>query len=206
MENEEIDIVYSQAVIEFVAVSREICQFLENAGTFSRSDFIEKSRKALPLLYFKAGFLPLTEAVFEEGTEKFVTEDVWQAVHDSILRKMGGYNEYARVYDPEIKDTEDSIGSIAEDMADIYQDLKDCLMVYRLGTHELMNDALFECVQNYRHSWGSKLLNALSVLHSIVFSEGDLAGEDEENDEYENKNTGNWIISQRQKLWNERDE
>lgn len=203
MENKERDLVYSPAVIEFVAVAKEICVFFEHEGSFSRREFIDKSRKALPLLYYKAGLLPLTEAVFEEGTEKFVTEDDWQAIHDGILKKMGRYNEYPRVYDPELKDTEDNIGSIAEDLADIYQDLKDFLMVYRMGTSELMNDAVFECVQNYQQYWGRKLLNTLTVLHSLVFSGEDLSGEDKEGNENVSTDTGKWIISQRQKLWNE---
>lgn len=196
---------YSGPVIEFVAVANEVCIFMEQAESFPRRDFIDKLRKILPLVYYKAGLLPKTEAFFQEGTEKFVDEDQWQGIHDVILRKLGRHNDYSEVYDPVYRDTEDNVGgSIAGDMSDIYQDLKDFLMVYRMGTVELMNDAVWECVQHFEQYWGQKLLNSLRVLHALTFGEEDLSDE-EENHEGEEPKTGteDWIISQRQKFWSE---
>jgi len=208
MEKEREELVYSGPVIEFVTVAREVYVFLEQAGSFSRSDFIQKSRKILPLLYYKAGLLPYTEPFYEEGTEKFVTEDDWQRVHDAILKKLGRYNDYPEVFDPVYRDTEDNVGgSIAGDMADIYQDLKDFLMVYRMGTIELMNDSLFECVQHFEQYWGQKLINSLRVLHSIVYSGEGIADEEEGEDENnDRRNRDGWIFSQRKKLWNDKEE
>ncbi len=203
MEKGKEDMVYSSAVIEFVAVAKETAVFLEQAGSFPRSVFIDKSRKILPLLYYKAGLLPETDAIFHEGTEKFVTEDDWQRVNDTIMKKLGRYNDYPEVFDPIYRDTEDNAGgSIAGDMADIYQDIKDFLMVYRLGTVELMNDAVFECVQHFELSWGIKLLNTLRALHCLVYG-GEKPGDEEEDVDDRKINTGGWIFSQRQKLWNE---
>ncbi len=211
MNNKEIEnLVYSRQVIEFVAVANEICSFLEQAAGFPRFDFVDKSRKILPLLYYKTVLLPATEPVFDDGTEKFVTEDDWHNLHDAILKKLGRHDDYPEVIDPVIKDTEDSVGgSIAENLADIYQDLKDFLLLYRMGTVELMNDALWECVQHFEQSWGQKLLNCLRALHRLIYG-GENLEEDEENegdrpdgDNLTERDTGKWIFSQRKKLWNE---
>ncbi|MGF1586040.1 MAG: DUF5063 domain-containing protein [Bacteroidales bacterium] len=205
MDNGKDGLVYSGPVIEFVAVANEVCIFMEQAGGFPKKDFVDKTRKILPLLYYKAGLLPVTEPFYQEGTEKFVSEEDWQIIHDNVLGRMGSHNDYAEILDPVYRDTEDNVGgSIAEDMADIYQDLKDFLLIYRMGTVELMNDAIWECVQHFEQYWGQKLLNSLRYLHSLNFGNEDLSDEDQEREgKEEMDDTGDWIISQRQKLWNE---
>ena len=206
MENDREALVYSGAVIEFVAVAREVCSFLEQAEGFAKPVFMDKTRKILPLLYYKAVMLPSTEAFFEDGPERFVTEQEWQIIHDTILNKLGKHNDYPEVIDPVIRDTEDKVGgSIAENLADIYQDLKDFVMVYRMGTVELMNDALWECMQHFDQEWGQKLLNSLRALHNLLHGEEDLEEEGENQDKGTDSEQGtdNWILSQRQKLWNE---
>jgi len=206
MENDREALVYSGAVIEFVAVAREVCSFLEQAEGFAKPVFMDKTRKILPLLYYKAVMLPSTEAFFEDGPERFVTEQEWQIIHDTILNKLGKHNDYPEVIDPVIRDTEDKVGgSIAENLADIYQDLKDFVMVYRMGTVELMNDALWECMQHFDQEWGQKLLNSLRALHNLLHGGEDLEeeGEDQDKGTDSEKGTDNWILSQRQKLWNE---
>ncbi len=206
MENDREALVYSGAVIEFVAVAREVCSFLEQAEGFAKPVFMDKTRKILPLLYYKAVMLPTTEAFFEDGPERFVTEQEWQTIHDTILNKLGKHNDYPEVIDPLIRDTEDKVGgSIAENLADIYQDLKDFVMVYRMGTVELMNDALWECMQHFDQEWGQKLLNSLRALHNLLHGGEDLEEEEEDQDKGTDSEQGtdNWIFSQRQKLWDE---
>ncbi len=209
MENNSEALVYSGAVIEFVAVAREVCSFLEQADGFAKPVFMDKTRKILPLLYYKAVMLPSAEALLEDGPERFVTEQEWQIVHDTILNKLGRHNDYPEVIDPVIRDTEDRVGgSIAENLADIYQDLKDFVMVYRMGTVELMNDALWECIQHFDQEWGQKLLNCLRALHNLLHGGEDLEDEEEDNDRGtdQEQGTGKWIFSQRQKFWNEDEE
>ncbi len=203
------DLVYSKVVIEFVAVAGEYCSFLEQTGGFAKKDFVDKSRKILPLLYYKAVLIPPTEPFFEEGTERFVTEEEWYTIHDSIRTRLGSHDDYPEIFDPVARDTDDRVGgSIAENMADIYQDVKDFVMVYRMGTVELMNDALWECMQHFDQSWGQKLLNGLRALHNLIHGEKNL-DDDDENDQEQNKgkrDTDNWIFTRRQKLWNKDDE
>jgi hypothetical protein len=209
MKNDSEALVYSGAVIEFVAVAREVCSFLEQADGFAKPVFMDKTRKILPLLYYKAAMLPSTEALLEDGPERFVTEREWQTVHDTILNKLGKHNDYPEVIDPVIRDTEDKVGgSIAENLADIYQDLKDFIMVYRMGTVELMNDALWECMQHFEQEWGQKLLNCLRALHNLLYGGEDLEDVEEDYDRGTDpgQGTGKWIFSQRQKLWNEDEE
>ncbi len=205
MEINRNELVYSGAVVEFVAVANEYCSFVEQAEGFEKRDFIDKSRKILSLLYYKATLLPLTEPYYDEGCEKFVTEKDWNSVHLAIVKKLGRHNDYPEVFDPLYRDTEDQVGgSIGEDMADIYQDIKDFLMVYRMGTEELMNDSLWECNQNFERYWGQKLVNSLRAIHSLLYGGENLDEEQEEGDDKydpEKRDTNDWFITQRKKMW-----
>ena len=49
--------------------------------------------------------------------------------------------------------------SISENLADIYQDLKDFALSYRTGDEFVMQEALWECVDNFKNYWGQKLRN-----------------------------------------------
>lgn len=54
---------------------------------------------------------------------------------------------------------------ISEDLADIYQDVKDFICLFQLGLNLTMNDALAQCQENFRLYWGQKLVNTLRALH-----------------------------------------
>ncbi|MFO7827811.1 MAG: DUF5063 domain-containing protein [Bacteroidales bacterium] len=199
-------IVYSENITEFVAVSAEYCKFVENTTRFSKRDFLNKSRKLLPLIYLKVSLLPRFESVFDDENEKFVSENEWEFIHESIRKKLGYHDEYREVFDPLTHEqVEQSTASIADNLADLYQDLKNFVSLYGIGTEEIMNDALWECQINFEEFWGQKLVNALKAIHAIYFSDDDLDDEDESDDENKNSdepNTDDWIFTKRQRDYN----
>jgi len=161
--------VYSKQVIEFVTVANEFCSFMEYAGQLEKLDFIQKIQKLLPLLYLKGSLIPEMESVLNEGNEKFVTEQEYDFVKDQVQAHMGELDDYTEQWDPKMTgSTEPVITSISENMADLYQDLKDFVSLYSMGTTEIMNDAVWECKMNFENYWGQILVNALRVIHRIV--------------------------------------
>ncbi|NOQ27631.1 MAG: DUF5063 domain-containing protein [Bacteroidales bacterium] len=202
-ENFENNIVSSQNITEFVTIVGEYCVFVENTLRFSKKDFLEKSGKLLPLIYLKMRLLPRFESIFDDDNEKFVNEEEWDIIHDAVQKKLGLHDEYRDVFDPLIHEQlEQSIATISDNLADIYQDLKNFSTLYNIGTEEIMNDAIWECQLNFEEFWGQKLLNALKAIHNVYFGEDDLE-EDEENSENESDpdddiDTSHWILSKRQ--------
>ncbi len=67
--------VYSRNVVEFVAVANEFCKYAERASELKGDDLLRILQRLLPLMYIKASLLPQLEPFFEEGNEKFVTEE-----------------------------------------------------------------------------------------------------------------------------------
>ena len=203
--------VYSRQVIEFVTVANEFCLFMESAGQFERLDFIQKIQKLLPLLYLKASLIPEMESVLNEGNEKFVAEQEYDFVKDQVQTHMGELDDYSEQEDPKISgSTEPVITSISENMADIYQDLKDFVSLYSIGTTEIMNDAVWECKMNFENYWGQILVNALRVIHRIVTGDEELEEsgiqKDAEKSNADDVDTSNWLISKKMKDYRDDEE
>ena len=196
--------VYSKNVLEFVTVAKEFCTWLEGTPTFERREFIETGRKMLPLLYLKASVLPKTEEMLEDDfMEKFVSEEEYEQILNAVLAKMGPYNDYLEVFTADMqRSVEPLTATISENLADIYQDIKDFLMNYKTAVTEIMNDALMELNQNFEEYWGQRLVNVLRALHNVAFSGENLdEDEDEEDPQEDKRNKEDWLISRMQKDW-----
>ena len=174
-------IVYSPAVIEFVTVTAETCLFLDHTTEFSRTDFIQKIVKILPLLYLKASLLDVPEAVYDDEVEHFVLEDDYLYIKEQVEQLLGADDSYLETFHPDMAISDTPIAVfISENLADIYQELKDFAANYQLGDIDIMNDALVACLEAFGEHWGQKLLNAMRALHALRFSEG--FGTDETDD------------------------
>jgi len=195
------DPVYSRNVIEFVAVANEFCKYAEHASELKGDELLKILQRILPLMYLKASLLPQLDPFFEDGNEKFVTEADWTDINESLKEKFGTANDYLEVFDEKINETEGHvISSISENMADIYQDIKDFLLLYQTGTGEVMNDAVWECRMNFENFWGQKLVNSMRAIHKFIYS-GEEIGKVEKADKTddETRNTADWFITRRQK-------
>lgn len=192
------DPVYSHNVVEFVAVANEYCKYAEHAGELKGDELLRIQQRLLPLLYLKASLLPALEPFFEEGNEKFVTESDWNRIHNTFREKFGTANDYLDLHETEPETFVTS--TLAENMTDIYQDMKDFLLLYQTGTQEVMNDAVWECRMNFENIWGQKLVNAMRAIHKFIYSGEEIGRLEINNMEDESKrDTSKWFITKRQK-------
>ena len=84
---------------------------------------------------------------------------------------LGSHNDVLRMADEEEFDRSEVVShTISEDLADIYQDLRDFTSIYSQGMEELMNDAAWELKERFNEHWGAKLLRALQALHILYVS------------------------------------
>ena len=165
MQNE---ILYAKNVLEFAAVAAESCAFFERASSFERKDFVRRLLKLLPLIYLKTSMLPNIETDFDDEPERFVSEDEYESVRGNIVRLLGQFDNYLEV----VPNSEEvSALSVGEDIADIYQELKDFSENYKLGIEDSMASGLAAVVTAFAEHWGQKLLNALKALHYALYNE-----------------------------------
>jgi hypothetical protein len=193
--------VYSRNVVEFVAVANEFCKYAEHAAELKGDDLLRILQRLLPLLYIKASLLPELNPYFEGGNEKFVTEADWIVIDETLKRKFGTADDYLEVFDDKSEDVEGPVlSSISENMTDIYQDIKDFLLLYQTGTGEVMNDAVWECRMNFENFWGQKLVNAMRAIHKFIYSGEEIGRvEKKASGEDDSRDTSDWFITRRQK-------
>jgi hypothetical protein len=190
-------IVFSKPAVEFATVAKEYCAFIENATNFKRSQFVKVASSLLPLLYYKASLLPLTEPIYDDGNQKFVTEEYYTELYARLKGYMGEHDSFPEVFDPRVSETDEGFSaSLAEYITDVYQDLKDFSILFQKGYPEEMHDALWECSLNFREFWGVRLANAIRAFHLLAYGDADL---DEQPADIETKksdvDTSNWIIT-----------
>lgn len=167
-------IVYSKNVVEFVAVAVQYCGFLEEFADDNSQKLVDWSSKILPLLYLKAAMLPDVDLLSDEDPEVTVTEDAYNYICMKLQDALGKDDAYLEVFVQEMKYSDTPIAaSVSENLADIYQDLKNFISIYEHGVTETMNDALFACTEDFKTYWGQKLVNALRAVHALKYQPAD---------------------------------
>jgi hypothetical protein len=176
--------VYNKNTIEFVAVAKSFCDFMDQLETIDKTRFLETSTKLLPLLYLKACLLPVNELLSEDEPETFATEDQYAVLTQTIADILGTDNAYLEVFHPDIRFTDTPVAAfVSENFADIWQDLFNFISVFRLGYDDTMNDALYVCRTNFESFWGQSLVNVLRALHNCKYAQPAVV-EEEEGEEF----------------------
>ena len=179
----ESQVIFDRNVVEFVTVAAEFCKFLEQTETIKRSTFVDTSLKILPLLYLKASMLPKCEMIGDEAPETFVTEDTYEIIRMNLAAILAEKDDYLDVFVSDMKYSDQPITkNISEDLADIYQDIKDFIFVFQLGLNETMNDSLAICQENFGTYWGQKLVNTLRALHDVKYNQPEDEEDNQEDD------------------------
>ncbi len=167
----ESKIIFERSVIDFVTVAAEFCAFLERAEGTKRASFVDTTLKILPLLYLKASLLPKMKMIDDETPETYVTEEIYEIMRINLAEVMAEKDDYLEVFLPDMAYSDQPIKKcISEDLADIYQDLKDFIFVFQLGLNVTMNDSLCLCKENFGSYWGQKLVNTMRALHDVKFN------------------------------------
>ena len=171
---EENKPIYHHDVLEFVTVAVQYCAFLESIEGKEREEVLDILSKLLPLLYLKGTLLPRYELLEDATTEDHVTEENYDIIRNNIAIIMGDKDDYLDVFVEDMKYSEAPIlMTISENLADIYQELKNFAYVYKLGNEDAMMNALSICKMNFESEWGMKLANVLRAIHEVKYNEDD---------------------------------
>lgn len=162
---------YNQDVIDMVTVAVQLCMLLENTAKHTKEELINQLVRLLPMLYLKTMMLFEKEQDIEGYLQTFVTEDDYNYVADGVAEILGNDNTYLEVFMADMQYSDTPIAStISENLADIYQELKDLAGNFQTGDEDVMRDAVYATTNSFYNDWGQKLLNALRALHCIYTS------------------------------------
>jgi len=174
--------VYHHDVLEFVQVAVQFCGHLEQSQGQHRTEFVDTLLKLMPLLYLKAQLLPKVESNGSFIPDEQVTEQDYEFIRQSIRDLLSSEDEYLDVsYDEMMQTDETRWKNISENLADIYQSVRNFLAAYQQGVEDCMYDALWEVQDQFELFWGEALVDALRRLHRIRYS----MHENEDTDAYD---------------------
>jgi hypothetical protein len=160
---------YSINVLEFVRVAHEYCIFAESAEDRQMEQVIGFFLRLGPLLYVKGALLPEIEVENPDANERFVTEEEWEAVFNQFRSVLGREDEFLQIDYEQGIHAEPVRASLAENFADIYQDLKDFLLLYQKHSRDAKQNAVAECASLFRVRWGIKVLANLRYIHFCLY-------------------------------------
>lgn len=173
--NQKENPIYQRDVLEFTTVATQYCVYLENSENRERGEFVDTLSKLLPLIYLKGTLLPQYETLNDNILNDYVTEENYDIIRNNISLIMADKDDYRDVFVEDMKYSEEPIlMTISENLADIYQYMKNFAYVYKLGVEEEMMMALEDCKMTFATEWGQKLVNVLRAIHEVKYSMNDI--------------------------------
>ena len=168
----KVDSLIAPQTKEFVRLCRKYFEYLEKLPDKKISDFWLTQLRLLPEIYTGVFCLPQIEARYSSEVEKFVTESEYNKTFINLVAFIGALDRFTDFSDLShpgaVKVVEVSLSEI---LTDIYQELKDFVLLYETGTLENMNDAIVDCLDTFGRFWGVKLLSATRIIHVILYQQ-----------------------------------
>jgi hypothetical protein len=158
--------VYSKNVLEMLTVSNDYCLTLAKLETTSTANLIDYLQKVCPLLYLKCSLLPDIEVQNPEASERIFTEEEWETLFNTLRNKFKNDDEFW-IIDPAANHKDPVKLSLAECLTDIFQDLKDFLLLYQKNSLDAKENAVSELKISFEEGLGFVLLDAHRQIHHI---------------------------------------
>ncbi len=146
-------------VKSFVNNVIEFINLIEGIEKLSAYELLFQSAIILPNVYSLGMMLPDVDPSTDESERYRGT-----SMMDPILEKIGNYDSYLEIVDP-VYENEIVVGSLSDDLADIYADLKGPMISYESGREF---DAIWQWKFNIKTHCGDHLVDSLRVIHRLV--------------------------------------
>ncbi len=165
------EMIYSKNVLEMITVANEYCMFIEEIEKYKKEFILNYFQKICPLLYLKGSLLPVVEVHDEDANERYVTEEQWEFIFNSVKNLLKQDDEYWYTSTGHKNDLEPQKGSIAENLSDIYQDMKDFVLLYQKNSRAAKENAVYECKKLFEIHWGSIIIQVQKTLHQLLYKD-----------------------------------
>ena len=164
--------VKSRPVLEMLTVANDFTLFIEKAEEYTREQILTYLQRVIPAIYLKASLLPEIIVSDEEAIEHYVTEEQWESVFNTIREKLGQEDVFYFIDLHERTQQDAILASIAENITDIYQDLKDFLLLIQKPQQAFQENAVRECRYLFQTRYGYKLVHCHTAIHYLLFKDG----------------------------------
>jgi hypothetical protein len=140
-------------VDSFVAAARRFVEFVEESEAHSPEPFVREIQPRLLDVYANGISLHSGEPTDDAEPPTSITTDEWWSLFRRLQRQLGPFDSVVE-------------GSLADDIADIYRDLRDGFVAYDSGD---VGEAVWNWRTEFDSHWGrhaARAIYALQVLRS----------------------------------------
>lgn len=158
----------SRPVLELVTIATEYCLLIESAQPSGQNKaFMKTLTGFIPLLYLRGSLLTAAGPEHPEANERYVTAEQWDAQFLNLREVFGDSDEFWHIDYTELSHNDPIKASLAECLTDVYQDLKDFVLLFKQNSLAARENAIYSCFQLFQQRWGNCLAMVLPYLHTL---------------------------------------
>lgn len=147
---------------DFHSAALDYCAWCEQHRPEGPADQAKMALELLARLYVSALNLPASQPDGEAPEVEEVTQDTWRSIYDSFEKMPFCY--YGVVLEPHaLPPGEAGVGDLADDLADIYRDLKNGM---NLWAADHVVEAVWHWRKHFGFHWGRHVAAAVHALHT----------------------------------------
>jgi hypothetical protein len=166
------EIIQSTEFSDFYKSANNYCSFIENNTNLSTTSFLHALRHKLLNLYQTALMLQWINVRSDVDFDERLDKVEFKKILLSIENRLDGSRYYWHVFDPtNDNDKEPVCGDLADDLGDIYKDLKRSIMIFNLSKKDCKENALWQFKFDFDKHWDDHCINALNAIHYYLENE-----------------------------------
>jgi hypothetical protein len=154
------------AAARFTETAQAFCTLVETAALTERRVFFEDCFRLAARLVSEVVQLPKVEGELDTMRAE-VTDESYRAVVQDLKQIVGDRDSYRMVFDPWNESEDAMYGSVSDDLADTWRDIKRGLAALSAGSP---NNAICDWSFSFQCRWGPHhLTHVLRPLFTFVF-------------------------------------
>lgn len=148
----------------FADLAAVYCSVIERRSELSRDELVARTHPVIAQLYSAALELPDREPSTVETRRSTLSSQEWMALFTSLRDQLKDYDAFG----PDATESRRSDeGSLADDLADIYRELRDGLAGWNNTDPTRQGDAVWDWRFGFLVHWGDHALSAMRTMHRI---------------------------------------
>jgi len=156
-----------EIVDRFRVVASQFCSAVDSAPSMDRAELLLEIYRILPTLIHEAVGLPKVESDDNPPPSNArLSHQQWDKLYNALKKILGDWDLYRQVFDP-VKDQGAILGTLADDLADIYCDLKEGLVL--METQQATpGHIIWKWRFSFYSHWGKHAIDALGTIHHRI--------------------------------------
>jgi hypothetical protein len=157
-----------ESVTAFVEEARRYCRRIESGGSDNTWVFARDCLACVLRLYGAALELPAREPEAVKSLDR-IDHDDWERMMRHVGRRLAR-ECYWEVFEPLERDRPEAIcGSLSDDLADIWRDIKPGLLELDSPGEASVDDVVWQWRFSFESHWGHHAVGCIAALHAMCF-------------------------------------